>query len=342
MMRGSPLAGGLVALVLAVGCETAGLQLDELPQAPIAVTYWEGEQARRRAELLEQQEKNARQRRMGVAEVDALRDMLGLGGQPDQLSRYPGRLSLVHPTTGKVTPIAHAPRGALALAWSADHDRLLFLSSHRQRIQVYEYKRSDESIRTVTYGEHAHLFADYGLGRQMALLQVASTGDRYVERVFVTDLEGRSPKLLLEDRSVEAVRLSPDGDTLVYTRRSAGEGEDPSRRPSGLVALDLATGEERDLGPGREPSFSREGDWIVYSAPSRDGWRLRRMRPDGSARSPISAGIRDEMMPSVSPDGRFVVYVREETGHDRLFVRRMDGTGDRILLDAGAFFAPVW
>jgi Tol biopolymer transport system component len=66
------------------------------------------------------------------------------------------------------------------------------------------------------------------------------------------------------------------------------------------------------------------------------------MRPDGSARSPIAAGIRDEKMPSVSPDGRFIVYVGKSTGLERLFVRRMDGTGDRILLDVGAVFSPVW
>ena len=147
--------------------------------------------------------------------------------------------------------------------------------------------------------------------------------------------------MLFQNRGAEVVRLSPDGEMLVYVRRSPSKAG-RLRRPSALVALDVATGEERELGPGREPSFSPNGDWIVYSAPSRDGWRLRRMRADGSARSPIAAGIRDEKMPSVSPDGRFVVYVRESTGLDRLFVRRMDGTGDRILLDEGAVFAPVW
>jgi Tol biopolymer transport system component len=66
------------------------------------------------------------------------------------------------------------------------------------------------------------------------------------------------------------------------------------------------------------------------------------MRPDGSAKSPVDSGIRDETMPSVSPDGRFVVYVGEVNGLERLFVRRVDGSGDRILLDAGAVFAPAW
>ena len=108
------------------------------------------------------------------------------------------------------------------------------------------------------------------------------------------------------------------------------------------MAIDLASGAERRLGAGREPAFSPIGDWIVYSAPSRAGWRLRRMRVDGSARSPTTAGIRDEKMPAVSPDGQFVAYVREATGLERLFVRRLDGSGDRILLDSGAVFAPVW
>ncbi len=340
MTGGRRLATCVLAIGFLSGCGTAGLRLDELPTAPIAVTYWEGEDARRRAELLEE-ERELPRTKLGVAQMDSIRRFLGMAGEPGQLSRYPGRLCLVDPLTGEVTPIEGAPRGSLPLAWTEDHDRLLFLSNHKRRIQVYEYSRATKVVRTITYGERPHLFADYGLGEQLALLQVVSEGNRQFERVFVTDGRGRSPRLLFQNRGAEVVRLSPDGEMLVYVRRSPSKAG-RLRRPSALVALDVATGEERELGPGREPSFSPNGDWIVYSAPSRDGWRLRRMRPDGSARSPIAAGIRDEKMPSVSPDGRFVVYVRESTGLDRLFVRRMDGTGDRILLDAGAAFAPVW
>jgi Tol biopolymer transport system component len=288
-----------------------------------------------------EEERKVRPQKVGVANVDGLRRLLGVTGAPDLLSRYPGRLCLVAPVTGEVTPIVQAPRGSLPLAWSADHDRLLFLSNHKQRIQVYEYSRSSQAVRTVTYGDRPHLFADYGLGEQLALLQLVTVENRQFERVFVTEPSGGSPRLLFENRNAEVVRIAPDGKTLLYVRRSGSESG-RSSRASGLVALDLATGEEQELGPGREPSFSRSGDWIVYSAPSRDGWRLRRMRPDGSAKSPISAGSRDEKMPSVSPDGRFVVYVRETNGLERLFVRRINGTGDRILLDAGAVFAPVW
>ena len=339
--------GRWVCVLLAwtfLGCGTVGLSLDELPVDPIAVTYWGGESARRRAELLNEEKARAeaaRKQRRGVAEADALGRLVGVGREPDDLARYPGRLALVDPRSLEVTVLPQAPPGAFPLAWSDDHERLLFLSNHRGSIQIYEYSRSTEEIRTVTYGTDHHLFGDYGLEGQLALLQVVQKGQGRAERVYVVDRPGVEPRTLFEGRSAEMVRLSPDGRKLVYVQRSRPKLGSPDR-PSTLVSIDLKTGQEHVLGPGREPSFSPTGDWIVYSAPSRDGWRLRRMRPDGSARSPIASGIRDEKQPSVSPDGRFIVYVGETNGLERLFVRRIDGTGDRILLDEGAAFAPAW
>jgi Tol biopolymer transport system component len=334
----------VLGAVLCAGCGTVGLELEELPGDPIAVTYWEGEEARRRAELLDEEKarlEEAQKQKHGVARAEAIGRLLGAGEDVEGLSRYPGRLVFVDPRTSAVTRVPDVPPGALPLAWSDDHDRLLFLSGHRGSIQVYEYSRREQEVRTVTSGATPHLFADYGLGAQHALLAVVTEPQRRFERVYVTDIAGGSPRMLFENQNAETIRLAPDGQTLLYVRRSPRRLGSPDR-PSQLIALDLKTGQERDLGPGREPSFSPTGDWIVYSAPTRDGWRLRRMRPDGSAKSPIASGIRDETMPSVSPDGRFVVYVGETGGLQRLFVRRMDGSGDRILLDAGAVFAPAW
>ena len=345
-MRGPSRGGAMVALALvaglATGCQSVvGLSLDELPTDPIAVTWWEPEPARRRAEMLrEQEEQQLAQQKRGVASAESIGAFLGQ--RRGERERYPGRLAFVDPRSGEVTPIRSAPSGAIPLSWSDDRRRLLFLSNHKGSIQVYEYDRERDEVRAITAGRNPHLYADYGPGRQITYLEVVTGDDgRPFERIWVTDPAGKSPRPVLEDRRAQTMRLSPDGKTLLYvqrrdrTARRGGEQAD-------LVAIDLATGEESRRGPGREPSFSPIGDWIVYSAPSRSGWRLRRMRADGSARSPVSGGIRDEEMPAVSPDGQFVVYVGEATGLDRLFVRRMDGSGDRILLDVGAFFSPVW
>lgn len=342
--RASAIAGLLMlAGLLHAGCAgVMGLGLSELPADPIAVTYWEPEEARRRAELLQQQEEQQqRGQKVGVAEVEDIGRLLGAHEERGSLARYPGRLSFVDPRTAEVRAVPQVPPGAVPLGWSDDHDRLLFLSNHRGGIRVFEYTRSSQEVRQVSVGREPFLYASYGRGRQVALMAIETVGSRQYERVYVTNPEGGAPRVVFEDRHAESIRLSPDGRTLLYVRRRA-VGSDRPERASELVSLDLETGQERDLGPGREPSFSPTGDWIVYSAPTRDGWRLRRMRPDGSARSPVTSGIRDETLPAVSPDGRFVAYVGETGGLDRLFVRRIDGSGDRILLDAGAVFAPVW
>lgn len=324
------------------GCATMGLSLSELPSDPIAVTWWEPEEARRRQELLDaqKQQQAAEEQKIGVAKVEAIGALLGVSGEHVDMSRYPGRLCFVDPQTATVTPVYAIPRGALPLSWSDDHQRLLFLSNHRGSIQIYEYDREAEEVRTITSGPNPHMYAAYGRDRQVTYLEVVTRDGHSFERVWVTDENGGSPRVVFEDHNAQVMRLSPDGRTLVYVRRLPTlPGRDDQVE---LVAVDLATGAEERRGPGKDPAFSPIGDWIVYSAPSRDGWRLRRMRPDGSARSPLAAGIRDELMPAVSPDGRFVTYVGEATGLDRLFVRRLDGSGDRILLDSGAVFAPVW
>ncbi len=334
------------ACALLTGCSSIGLSLDELPSDPIAVTWWEPEPARRRAELLDQQkaQQEAEEQKAGVARVEAIGQLFGAPGDRADMSRFPGRLALVDPQTAQVTPVRSVPRGALPLSWSDDHQRLLFLSNHRGTIQIYEFSRESEEVRTITSGPNPHMYAAYGKDHQITYLEVVVRDGAQFERIWVTDTAGGSPRVVLEDQNAQTMRLSPDGKKLLYVRRLPTPLGREERVE--LVSLDLATGHEQRMGAGREPSFSPIGDWIVYSSPSRAGWRLRRMRPDGSARSPVVGGIRDEKMPAVSPDGRFVAYVGEAMGLERslerLFVRRVDGSGDRILLDSGSVFAPVW
>ena len=98
----------------------------------------------------------------------------------------------------------------------------------------------------------------------------------------------------------------------------------------------------RPLAPGQDPVFSKDGEWVIYSAPAGDMKRVRRMRPDGSARTNVGRMVRKEEAPAISPDGRFILYVSRHNGLDRLFVKKFDGTGDRLLFDDGVVAWPVW
>jgi Tol biopolymer transport system component len=71
-------------------------------------------------------------------------------------------------------------------------------------------------------------------------------------------------------------------------------------------------------------------------------WKLYRIRPDGSGRKAVGRGVLDERHPSFSPDGRLVVYVSDDGIRKRIYLRRFDGTGDRVLLESGGGHDPVW
>jgi Tol biopolymer transport system component len=111
-----------------------------------------------------------------------------------------------------------------------------------------------------------------------------------------------------------------------------------------LYVVDMEPGSEpRRLSPGRHPSFSSDGEWIAFAAPAGRELRIWRIRPDGTGRAPIGHGIRHEARPAFSPDGTLVVYVAaEERPRRHLYVRRFDGSGDRILFADGDGEYPVW
>jgi Tol biopolymer transport system component len=109
--------------------------------------------------------------------------------------------------------------------------------------------------------------------------------------------------------------------------------------------VDPASGEGGVLARGRSPVFTPDGEWVVYSGRSAAGWKLWRMRADGSGKRNFGNSAFHENDPAVSPDGRFVVFAgtkQERSAISRLFVRPFDGSADRQLELSGSALLPVW
>jgi serine/threonine-protein kinase len=50
----------------------------------------------------------------------------------------------------------------------------------------------------------------------------------------------------------------------------------------------------------------------------------------------------NEQLPQFSPDGQWVAYVSDESGHDEIFVQRYPGPGRKWKVSVGGGFEPVW
>lgn len=115
----------------------------------------------------------------------------------------------------------------------------------------------------------------------------------------------RFPVKMLRD-----VRVSPDGRMVVYS--ALGK----------LYVRSLPAGEPRRLTKDQAfeffPSFSRDGQWLVYTTWSdADLGRVRVIKPDGTGGREVISTPGHYVEPSFSPDGQTIVYRHAGADIDR-------------------------
>lgn len=339
MIRAIPWLG--VAALLACACisKTPVVELETLPADPIAFVFLEPERARDLADRMKHKEGGAAApQNEGVARLAALARVLA-ARTDDIASSLLGRPSLLDPRTGEVTPFEALPKGSRPLEWSSDRTRLLFAGPRFDIFQLSEVNVATGDVRTVTQGQEDHPSGSLAPDGTLAFSQlVGATGAKAGEARIWLRSPGGQPRAITAGPADSSPVFSPDGSVLVYQTRGADGA-------LAVAALTPPDGAPRILARGRDPSFSPDGQWIVYSQKLAVGFRLWRMRPDGSGRITLGEApgeIGEEIHPTVSADGRYVAYVAERESRRTLRVRRFDGGGDRPLLETGDGMLPVW
>jgi imidazolonepropionase-like amidohydrolase/Tol biopolymer transport system component len=122
--------------------------------------------------------------------------------------------------------------------------------------------------------------------------QTINDAVRFPQRVHLDEM----PVRMLRD-----VRVSPDGKQVVYSALGR------------LYVRALPDGEPRRLTADDRleffPSFSRDGQWIVYATwTDAEMGRVRVVRPDGAAGRDVVTRPGHYVDPSFSPDGRTIVF----------------------------------
>ncbi len=85
-------------------------------------------------------------------------------------------------------------------------------------------------------------------------------------------------------------------------------------------------------------------DEVVFVSPRTGVNRLWRMKSDGSMQTPMPDAFIDAYVPSISPDGTKVAFVRGlDWDKQDIFVSNVDGTNERKVVDApGRDYIPAW
>lgn len=328
--------GVALLAVLLLGCVSPSLDLQTLPDAPIAFVYRNLEETERIVDETEAAPAGPDQDELDIS-LDKLEKLAGRRTEADLVHDQQGRVGLfVAPEARLELPEALA-RGARPLDWSADRTRLMFSVTRDGLTHLFEWVAATGDVRQLTSGPEAKIDGCYGPGGAIVWAQLEKTGPRAGVRLWLRR-PGEAPRQLTEGPVDTQPAWSPDGSRLVYTRLDPREGH-------ALRWLDPAGDASGSYGRGRSAEFTPDGEWIVYSARTAAGWQLRRMRSDGSGKRSLGASGFQESDPSVSPDGRFVVFAVSKNVHtplSSLFVRSIDGAHDRQLEFSGTGLLPVW
>jgi hypothetical protein len=332
----------LASFACAGGGSGGSFRVESLPADPIALTYRktddiekvEKQLEARAQERAQERAREVQRARPSPSSVEGVREQFEARAMENAGIDLMARLALHTLPDERTVDADFAAKGDKPVAWSADHQRLLFLSERAGNSQLFEWNRQTDAVTQLTHGDDTVLDGCYGprgelvwsAGTPLAPgAQGAATGGM---RIFVRP-PGEAPRPVTPGPLDTAPVWSPVESLLVYQQRGKSGLDE-------IVAIDPTAPDTtpRYLANGRTPVFTPDGKWIVYSARTPKGWKLFRVRPDGSGKQYIQGGAMQEVEPAVSRDGKWVLFTGYYEGkpHETdLMIRPFAGGKDRKL-----------
>jgi len=137
---------------------------------------------------------------------------------------------------------------------------------------------------------------------------------------------------------------SPDGGSIVFSSRGASILRDLYRKPvRGAGDQELLV---RAAGQNALPvDWSRDGRFLVYE---RDGERTNKkvlwiLGLDGDRKpAPYLEASYNEFLAQFSPDGKWMAYVSDESGHEQVYVRAIPPTRPPVQVSIAGGSQPRW
>src|SRR3989442_1426202 len=179
-------------------------------------------------------------------------------------------------------------------------------------------------------------------GKWLAVARVANAEPL---NIWIKRLDrGPSIKLTLEGNDNFGPAWTPDGRSVTFSSAPATGATDLwTERADGGAPAVMQLHEKRNL---YNAGWSPDGKWLIFRTDvgSPGSGDILAIRPGiDTAPVPVVATRFTEMSPALSPDGRWLAYISNETGEDEIYVVPFPNTGaGKWAISAGGGTEPLW
>jgi hypothetical protein len=212
--------------------------------------------------------------------------------------------------------------------WSASGERIIFSGrfAGQEYDSLYEISRAGKKLRRITTAEADDVHPTASPTGNLIFFSSTRTGAEELWRCERT--KGEFTRITKYFDRASAPSFSNDGALIVYERPAAG-GND----------LWLATPDGRRARPADETYFDENdgyvwGDRVFFESDRYGDADIFSCDVTGGKRHRLTADEAADLTPTVSPDGRYVVWASDRAGDFDLWVMNADGS-NKIQLTRG-------
>jgi Tol biopolymer transport system component len=162
------------------------------------------------------------------------------------------------------------------------------------------------------------------------------------EHLWIKQLDrGPLPRLTVEGSINGRPAWSPDGRAVTFISDRGGPLDLYMKRADGIAFAELLLHDERPVGKG---FYSHDGAWLVYQLFGAGGRTdLYTIRPGvDSVGTPLVTTGAIELAPALSPDGRWLAYVSDESGRQEVYVVPFPSVDAKWPVSGNGGTEPLW